>query len=71
MGCPIALEDLVILVPIIIIAYKGVKMKFLYLDTETTGVNPKEDSSFQISGIYIDTEDLSSGPQEYDFKLEP
>ena len=46
-------------------------MKFLYLDTETTGVNPKEDSIFQISCIYIDTEDLSNGPQEYDFKLAP
>ena len=46
-------------------------MKFLYLDTETTGVNPREDSIFQISCIYVDTEDLSNGPQEYDFKLAP
>lgn len=65
------LEDLAISAPTIIIAYKGAKMKFLYLDTETTGVNPKEDSIFQISCIYVDTEDLSNGPQEYDFKLAP
>ena len=70
-GCPFTLEDLVILAPRAIIAYKGVKMKFLYLDTETTGVNPKEDSIFQISCIYIDTEALSNGPEEYDFKLAP
>lgn len=46
-------------------------MKFLYLDTETTGVNPKEDSIFQISCIYVDTEAPGVEPEEYDFKLAP
>ena len=46
-------------------------MKFLYLDTETTGVNPKEDSIFQISCIYVDTDAPEIGPEEYDFKLAP
>ena len=46
-------------------------MKFLYLDTETTGVNPKEDSIFQISCIYVDTGAPESGPEEYDSKLAP
>lgn len=54
-----------------ITVYKGVKMKFLYLDTETTGVNPKEDSIFQISCIYVDTEAPGAEPEEYDFKLAP
>ena len=46
-------------------------MKFLYLDTETTGVNPKEDSIFQISCIYVDTDAPEIRPEEYDFKLAP
>lgn len=46
-------------------------MKFLYLDTETTGVNPKEDSIFQISCIYVDTDAPDPSPKEYDFKLAP
>lgn len=46
-------------------------MKLLYIDTETTGVNFKEDSLFQISCIYVDTENSLDAPEEYDFKLAP
>ena len=45
-------------------------MKLLYLDTETTGVDPKVDSIFQISCIYVDTNDPGL-TLSYDYKLAP
>jgi DNA polymerase III alpha subunit (gram-positive type) len=42
-------------------------MKLLYLDTETTGVNPIDHSLHQVSMIYED----QIGTQEFDFKIKP
>lgn len=42
-------------------------MKFIYLDTETTGLNFKEDSIFQLSGIIKTAE----GEESFNFNMRP